>query len=179
VLASLVFLSRSGLKPTLGAMPCATIVKGGISLPGQTGTLSPLHSFQIVKVNGVSIAGHQGAGSIADLTIRTLLTLQGKFAPVKIASLMHYPGSPATQASTSHWRTIRVAFSTPASQGATASTPAAKAAKALTSSTLLLGGGLRSSQWSGLMGRIGAIPQPQITRKPSSAAIPDRESHNP
>jgi hypothetical protein len=179
VLASLVFLSRSGLKPTLGAMPCATIVKGGISLPGQTGTLSPLHSFQIVKVNGVSIAGHQGAGSIADLTIRTLLTLQGKFAPVKIASLMHYPGSPATQASTSHWRTIRVAFSAPAPQGATASTPAAKAAKALTSSTLLLGGGLRSSQWSSLMGRIGAIPQPQITRKPSSAAIPDRESHKP
>jgi hypothetical protein len=177
-LASLVFLSRSGLKPTLGAMPCATIVKGGISLPGQTGAQPPLHSFQIVKVNGVKIAGHQGAGSIADLTIRTLLTLQGRFTPVRIASLMHYPGSPATQASASHWRTIRVAFSAPVSQGA--STPAggvaAKAAKALASSTLLLGGGLRSSQWSALMGRIGAVPQPQITHKPSSAAIPDRES---
>lgn len=180
VLASLVFLSRSGLKPTLGAMPCASIVKGGISIPGQTGALPPLRSFQIVKVNGVSVAGHQGAGSIADLTIRTLLTLQGRFAPARIASLMRYPGSAATQASAADWRTIRVAFSAPAgTRGATG--VAGKRSKALASSTvasstLLLGGGLRSSQWSSLLGRIGAIPQPKITRKPSPAAIPDREA---
>lgn len=180
VLASLVFLSRSGLKTTLGALPCASIVNGGISLPGQTGVQSPLRSFQIVKVNGVKIAGHQGAGSIADLTIRTLLTLQGRFAPARITSLMHYPGTTNTRASSQQWRTIRVAFSAPAgSSGATATVPgaAAHAAKRIKSSTLLVGGGLGSSQWSSLMGRIGAIPQPRISRKPSSASIPDREAH--
>ncbi len=180
VLATLVFLSRSGLKPTLGAMPCASIVKGGISIPGQTGAQPPLRSFQIVKVNGVTVAGHQGAGSIADLTIRTLLTLQGKFAPGRIVSLMHYPGSASTRASVSDWRTIRVAFSAPAGTGG-ATGIAGKGSKAVASSTvasstLLLGGGLRSSQWSSLLGRIGAIPQPKIKRKPSSAAIPDRET---
>lgn len=180
VLATLVFLSRSGLKPTLGAMPCASIVRGGISIPGQSGVQRPLRSFQIVKVNGVSVAGHQGAGSIADLTIRTLLTLQGRFAPTRIASLMHYPGSPATQASAADWCTIRVAFPAPAGARGAAGT-AGKGSKAVASSTvassaLLLGGGLRSAQWSSLLGRIGAIPQPKITRKPSSAAIPDRET---
>lgn len=176
VLATLVFLSRSGLKPTLGAMPCATIVKGGISLPGQAGTLPDLHSFQVTKVNGVQIAGHQGPGSITDLTIRTLLTLQGKFAPSGITSLMRYPGSPATHADSSSWRTIRVAFSAPVSgRGSTtaAKGAAAKAASTLTSSALLAGGGLRSSQWSSLIGRIGAIPQPHVNRKRSSAAISD------
>jgi hypothetical protein len=180
VLASLVFLSRSGLKPTLGAMPCASIVKGGISIPGQTGAQPPLSSFQIVKVNGVKVAGHQGAGSITDLTIRTLLTLQGKVAPTRIVSLMRYSGSTATHASAASWRTIRVAFSAPAGTRG-ASGVAGKGSKAVASSTaassaLLLGGGLRASQWSSLLGRIGAIAQPKITRKPSSAAIPDRET---
>lgn len=181
VLATLVFLSRSGLKPTLGAMPCASIVKGGISLPGQSGVQPLLRSFQIVKVNGVEVEGHQGAGSITDLTIRTLLTLQGKFAPSRITSLMHYPGSQATVAKASQSRTIRIAFTPPVESAGAASTAkgaTAKAAKNVTSSTLLLGGGLRSSQWTNLMSRIGAIPQPQITRKRSSAAIPDREARH-
>jgi hypothetical protein len=179
VLASLVYLSRSGLKPTLGAMPCASVVKGGISLPGQSGVRPLLRSFQVVKVNGVDVEGHQGAGSIADLTIRTLLTLQGKFAPSRITSLMRYPGSPATVARASQSRTIRIAFTPPAGPaGATATVQgaAARIARNATTSTLLLGGGLRSSQWTNLVGRIGAIPQPRITRKRSSAAIPDRES---
>jgi hypothetical protein len=181
-LASLVFLSRSGLKPTLGAMPCASLVEGGISIPGQTGVRAPLRSFQIVRVNGVKVAGHQGAGSITDLTIRTLLTLQGRFAPSRIVSLMHYPGSTATQASASDWRTIRVAFSAPAGSrgaiGVAGKGSKAVASSTLASSTLLLGSGLRASQWSSLLGRIGTIPQPKITRKPSSAAIPDRETES-
>ena len=40
------------------------------------------------------IAGHQGPGTITDLTIRTLLTLPGEFVPHEIVSLMHYPASP-------------------------------------------------------------------------------------
>ncbi len=181
VLASLVFLSRSGLKPTLGAMPCATNVKGGISLPGVSGVQPPLRSFQIVKVNGVDIAGHQGPGSITDLTIRTLLTLQGTFAPSAIASLMHYPGSPSTIDRAQQSRTIRIAFTAPVGSPGASSTvkgAAAKVASVASSSTLLLGGGLRSTQWSNLIGRIGAIPQPHISRKPNSAAIQDHEAHN-
>lgn len=179
LLASLVFLSRSGLKPTLGAMPCATSVKGGISLPGVTGAQPPLHSFQIVKVNGVEIAGHQGPGSITDLTVRTLLTLQGTFAPAAITSLMHYPGSPSTIKRADQSRTIRIAFAARAGSPGAGNTAkgAARAARAGSSSTLLLGGGLRSTQWSNLIGRIGGIPQPRVSRKPSSAAIADRESH--
>jgi Transglycosylase SLT domain len=179
VLATLVFLSRSGLKPTLGTLPCATRVKGGISVPG-TAVRPQFDAFQIVKVNGVPIAGHEGSGSITDLTIRTLLTLQGKYTPSEIDSLMHYPGSPITIASAARWRTVRIAFpslSSPGGASAIAPGAAASAARVSSTSTLLLGGGLMSSQWNALMGRIGAIPQPQISRKPSSSSVPDRPSH--
>ncbi len=187
-LATLVFLSRSGLKPAIGPLPCARAVKGGVSVPGSP-VQPPLHTLQVVKVNGVKIAGHEGAGSITDLTIRTLLTLQGRFAPAEIESLMRYPGSPITVASGAHWRTIKIAFAARAATGGASASPggatavapgaAARAANATAAtsataaSSLLLGGGLRADQWSALMGRIGAIPQPQITRKPSSSAIAD------
>ena len=48
-------------------------------------------AVDISAINGIPIAGHQGAGSITDSTIRTLLTLRGEFVPNQIVSLMHYP----------------------------------------------------------------------------------------
>jgi len=52
------------------------------------------HSFgdavDIAKINGIPILGYQGPGSIADLTIRRLLTLQGAMKPHQIISLMTY-----------------------------------------------------------------------------------------
>ncbi|MHB1537866.1 MAG: lytic murein transglycosylase, partial [Solirubrobacteraceae bacterium] len=109
-LATLVFLSRSALKPTLAAIPCERRVKGGFSAPGSP-VRGSRQSLQLTAVNGVPIAGHQGPRSIADLTIRTLLTLNGRFAPSEIASLMRYPGAPQTIASRHRSRSILVVFS--------------------------------------------------------------------
>ncbi len=108
-LAALAFLSRSGLKPTLAGLPCLRAVRGGFSAPG-SGLMGPQRTISIVAVNGTKLAGHQGPGSIADLTERTLLTLQGADRPTQIASLMHYPGSPSTVAGSRYAQEITVSF---------------------------------------------------------------------
>ncbi|MHB1809229.1 MAG: lytic murein transglycosylase [Solirubrobacteraceae bacterium] len=188
-LATLVFLSRSALKPTLGAIPCERRVHGGFSAPGAS-VRGPIQSLAIAAVNGVPLAGHQGARSIADLTIRTLLTLQGRFAPSEIVSLMRYPGAPQTVASRRRSKSIFVVFS-----GAGALPPGASLAGgsppgASPASGSLAGGGaarghaakadssaatgaIGGSQWRALVHLIGVIPQSTVSRKRSQAAIAD------
>ena len=74
VLATLEFLAASGFKPTVTSLRC------GHSLMTASGNVSE-HStgtaVDIAAVNGVPIFGHQGSGSITDITIQRLLTLQG------------------------------------------------------------------------------------------------------
>ena len=104
-LAVLAYLSRSGLKPTVGTLRCGSYDAVGYVSAGHVGD-----AVAIVAINGVPIAGHQGAGSITDTTIRTLLTLQGEFTPARIVSLMHYPGAPSTLARADHGDYVELAF---------------------------------------------------------------------
>src|SRR5262249_35766049 len=81
VLATIEFLSTSGLDPFVSGLDCGHSVNAatGIDEQGATGT-----SVDISKVNDIPILGHQGPGSITDITIRRLLTLQGSMAPDQI-----------------------------------------------------------------------------------------------
>ena len=173
-LAVLAFLSRSGLKPTVGTLRCGTYDASGYVLPGHVGD-----AVAIVAINGVPIAGHQGAGSITDTTIRTLLTLQDKFAPARIVSLMRYPGAPATLARADHGGYVEIVFApAPAHKRAVKSAargPAARAAGAgkTTPAPATVVGELSPAQWEQLISRIGALPAPVVAVKRSSAAIPD------
>jgi hypothetical protein len=175
VLAVLAFLSRIGLKPTVSALRCGhseTTVSGFVS-EHYTGD-----AVDISAINGTPIAGHQGAGSITDLTIRALLTMQGEFVPHQIISLMQYPGEPNTLAMAEHWDHVHVGFRPVA--GAIGASPsatgkAARAAGAAKSAPApVLGANpLSTSQWSQLVTRIGALPAPKVATKPSGAAIKD------
>jgi membrane-bound lytic murein transglycosylase B len=172
-LAMLAFLSRSGLKPTVGTLRCGSYDAAGYVSPGHVGD-----AVAIVAINGVPIAGHQGAGSITDTTIRTLLTLQGNFTPARIVSLMRYPGAPSTLARADHGDYIEIAF-TPAPRALKSSTTAAVARAAGAGQTasvpVAIVGGLSVAQWEQLIGRIAALPAPTVAVKPSSAAIPDSQ----
>src|ERR1019366_3468969 len=99
VLATLEFLSVSGLKPTVSGLRC----NGGSAQSGASnvGASSGKDAVDITAVNGIPIAGHEGAGSIADITVRKLLTLQGLAKPVRIVSQMSYPGAANTFATPS------------------------------------------------------------------------------
>jgi hypothetical protein len=163
VLASLAFLSRSGLKPTLGGRRC------GRDRYRVAGRIAVGHAVAISQINGVPIAAHQGAGSTTDATMRTLLTLRGDFVPRRIVSLIHYPGATRTLARADHAAYIEIDFS-PVPKHRLAAPP-----------PLVGSGEATAAQWDRLIARVGALPAPTIPTKPSSAAIRDPmgRSRNP
>jgi hypothetical protein len=132
----------------------------------------------ISAIDGRLVAGHQGPGTITDLTIRTLLTLPAQFVPSTITSLMRYPGQSATQARSAFWNRIRLTFAAaqpPAALSASALSAAAHSASsgAAAPAPVVTTGTLSAAQWNQLMVRAGAIPAPVVAAKPSSAAIHD------
>jgi membrane-bound lytic murein transglycosylase B len=159
LLAVLEFLSVSGLKPTVSGLRCG---EKAPAVEGNAPARSNDDAVDIVAVNGIAIAGHQGSGSIADVAVRKLLTLQGAARPQRIVSLMSYPGAVEARANPSARADIRVAFS-PASGGL------AHAASAF-------GSTLTPNGWIKLIARLGEIPDPTVAGKPSAAAIPDTPS---
>ena len=80
VLATLEFLSVSGLHPTITSLKC------GHSFLAKSGNVSEHSSgnaVDIAAVNGTPIFGNQGQGTITETTIRKLLTLQGPMQPTR------------------------------------------------------------------------------------------------
>jgi soluble lytic murein transglycosylase-like protein len=173
-LALLVFLSRSGLEPTVGELRCGHTV----STPQGPRTVFPsAGTLDVAAVNGIPIAAHQGAGTITDITIRTLLTLKHRLAPKRIVSLMKYPGAPSTIAQPDHSTYIQVELPKRISKAVVSKTKtAAKAAGAGPSSTAThaVDPALNSIQWQRLMTQVGTLQAPKLPRKPSASAIRDK-----
>jgi membrane-bound lytic murein transglycosylase B len=154
VLATLEFLSASGLKPTVSSL------KGNHSLMTTSGNVSEHSSgnaVDIAKINGIPILGHQGPGSITDLTIRRLLTLQGTLKPHQIISLMSFAGADNTLALPDHADHIHVGFHPLYGTNS-------KLAKQLNSV-------LKPGQWIKLISRIGSIDNPNVLTEPSKYAL--------
>src|SRR5207248_89199 len=105
VLATLEFLADSGLNPTVSALKC------GHSYLTTSGNVSEHVSgdaVDIAAINGTSILGHQGAGSIGETAVRRLMQLQGTMAPHQIISLMDFGAN--TLALPDHYNHIHVGF---------------------------------------------------------------------
>jgi murein DD-endopeptidase MepM/ murein hydrolase activator NlpD len=154
VLATLEFLASSGLKPTVSALEC------GHSLMTASGNISEHSSgsaVDIAAINGIPILGHQGEGSITDMTIRRLLTLQGTMKPHQIISLMTFAGTDNTLSLPDHADHIHVGF------------------RPLYGSDSKLGrqlnSALKPSQWIKLIDRLGSIDNPKVLTSPSKYAI--------
>jgi len=157
VLAMLEYLSVSGLKPSVSGLTCAGRTPAALAANAPASASN--EAVDIIAVNGVPIAGHQGQGSIADTTVRKLLMLQGLSRPQRIVSLMSYPGAVGALASPSARDAIRVRFGAPNGGLARAAS--------------LNDSALSPSGWIKLIARLGEIPDPTVARGPSSAAIPD------
>ncbi len=173
VLALLAFLSRSGLAPTVSALRCG---QSQYAASGGPSAASRGDSVEITAINGISLAHHQGPGTITDLTIRALLTLPAEFVPQKIASLMRYPGQSSTVSGASYWNQIHIEFAPPAPAATLKASSAAahSAGKGATApAPVVTTSPLSSTQWSQLITRISSLQAPQIAAKPTSAAIPD------
>ena len=107
MLATLEFLAASGLKPTVTSLRCghSYLTASGNVSEHSTGT-----AVDIAAINGMPILGHQGPGSIAELTIQRLLTLQGTMKPHQIISLMTFAGTDNTFAMADHADHIHIGF---------------------------------------------------------------------
>ncbi|HUA44342.1 MAG TPA: lytic murein transglycosylase [Solirubrobacteraceae bacterium] len=154
VLAVIEFLSASGLKPTVSGLKCGSTPNGsnGIDAAGATG-----ESVDISAINGIPIEGHQGPGSVADITVRRLLTLQGAMQPSEIVSLMSYKGQSAAIDMANHANRIQVSFAT--AYGGN------KQLSAQVSSIL------QPNQWTQLINHLSQISEPIVPVAPSQYAI--------
>jgi hypothetical protein len=154
VLAAIEFLSTSGLDPSVSGLECGHSLTGssGTDAAGATGA-----SVDISKINGIPILGHQGAGSITDITIRRLLTLQGAMKPNQIISLMSYKSQTNTLALPDHSNRIQITY-----------TPIFGQNKKLAAQITSI---LKPKQWIQLINRISQIPEPTIPTTPSKYAI--------
>jgi hypothetical protein len=157
VLATIEFLSASGLDPSVSGLDCGHSLTGstGTDAAGATGA-----SVDISKINNIPILGHQGPGSITDITIRRLLTLQGAMTPDQIISTMSYSGQSNTIALPDHNNRIQVTF-----------TPQFGTNKTLSAEIKSI---LQPGQWAQLINRISQIPEPVVPIAPSKYALRTR-----
>ena len=114
-------------------------------------------AVDIAAINGVPILGHQGEGSITELTIQRLLTLQGTMKPHQIISLMTFKDADNTFAMGDHADHIHVGFRP--LYGLNSKT--ARQVDAI----------LKPHQWIKLIDRLDEIDNPTVLRHPSKYAV--------
>jgi hypothetical protein len=153
VLATLEFLASSGLKPTVTSLRCG---HGLYTSGGNVSAHSSGNAVDVAKINGIPILGNQGPGSIADIAVRRLLTLQGTMKPAQIITLMTYEGATNTLAMADHADHIHIGFRPQFDPS--------KGGK-LTESVL------KPAQWIKLIDRLGQIDNPTVKLAPSKYAI--------
>jgi murein DD-endopeptidase MepM/ murein hydrolase activator NlpD len=162
VLATLEFLASSGLKPTVTSLRCGHSV---YTASGNVSEHSTGSAVDIAAINGIVITpATQGKGSITDLTIQRLLTLQGTMKPHQIISLMSFEGTDNTFAMGDHHDHIHVGFRPEYG----ANSKAARRVAAV----------LKPDQWIKLIDRISSIDNPEVREQPSrfSVAVTKRAS---
>ncbi len=154
VLASLEFLAAGGMKPTVTSLRCG---HGTYTKSGNVSHHTSGNAVDIAKINGVPILGNQGDGSITDIAVRRLLTLQGTLKPAQIITLMKYDGTDNTLAMGDHADHIHIGFQPQFN-------PNSKAGRQMDAV-------LKPSQWIKLIDRLGEIDNPVVRLKPSKYAI--------
>jgi soluble lytic murein transglycosylase-like protein len=107
VLAALEYLRLSKFEPTVTALECG---HSFLTTSGNVSEHSSGDAVDIGAVNGTSILGHQGPGSLTDDVVRSLLQLQGLMEPHQIITLMTYPGADNTLALPDHANHVHVGF---------------------------------------------------------------------
>ena len=154
VLATIAFLAGSGLKPTVTSLQCG---HGYYTASGNVSAHSSGNAVDIAAINGIPITGHQGKGSITEMAIQRLLTLQGTMKPQQIISLMTFAGTDNTFAMGDHHDHIHVGFRPMYGTNS----QAAKEMNAV----------LKPEQWIKLIDRLGEIDNPTVRRNPSKYAL--------
>jgi hypothetical protein len=154
VLATLEFLSLSGFKPTVTALHCG---HSYYTTSGNVSEHSSGNAVDIAKINGIPILGHQGPGSITDIVVHRLVTLQGLMRPHQIISLETVAGADNTLALPDHDDHVHVGFQPLYGTDS-------KQAKQVNAT-------LKPKQWIKLVDRLNEIDEPAVKPGPSKFAL--------
>jgi murein DD-endopeptidase MepM/ murein hydrolase activator NlpD len=154
VLATLEFLAASGMRPTVTSLKCG---HGFLTASGNVSQHSSGNAVDIAKINGIPILGNQGEGSITELAVRRLLTLQGTMKPDQIITLMEFEGADNTLAMSDHADHIHIGWRP--LYGTNSKT--AKQVNAV----------LKPNQWIKLIDRLEDIDNPTVRLQPSKHAL--------
>ena len=154
VLATLELLAAAELRPTVTSLECG---HSYLTASGNVSHHSLGSAVDIAAINGIPIVGNQGPGSITEVTIQRLLTLQGAMKPDQIISLMTFAGTDNTYSMADHADHIHVGW-----RPEFGTNPAASAqVNAL----------IKPSQWVSLISRLGEIANPRVREQPSRYAV--------
>lgn len=107
VLVMLQYLAARGLRPTVTSLRCG---HGYYTKSGNVSQHSSGNAVDIAAINGTSLLGNQGPGTITERTIKELLKLGGGMRPDQIISLMTFEGAENTMALPDHAGHIHVGF---------------------------------------------------------------------
>jgi hypothetical protein len=155
VLATMLYLATSGLKPTITSLKCG---HGFYTASGNVSEHSTGTAMDIGAINGIVITpGTQGPGSITDLTIQRLLKLQGTMKPHQIISLMTFDGADNTFSMGDHDDHIHVGWRPLYGENR-------RAAKQIDAV-------LQPEQWIKLIDRLGDIDNPEVREQPSRYSV--------
>ena len=155
MLATLELLAASGLRPTVTSLRCG---HGVFTSSGNVSHHSTGSAVDIAAINGITITpATQGAGSITDLTIQRLLTLQGTMKPDQIISLMTFEDANNTFAMGDHGDHIHVGWRPLYGS----SRKASRRINAI----------LKPRQWIKLIDRLGDIDNPRVREQPSKFSV--------
>jgi hypothetical protein len=155
VLATIEYLASSGLKPTISSLRCG---HGLMTASGNVSEHSTGTAMDIAAINGIVISpATQGPGSITDLTIQRLLTLQGTMKPHQIISLMTFKDADNTLAMADHNDHIHVGWQPLYGENR-------KVARQIDAI-------LKPQQWIKLIDRLGSITNPVVREQPSKFSV--------
>ena len=164
VLATLAFLSASGLHPSVSSRTCSTSsarsTAGAATIRSASASVGD--TLDISEIDGIPVVGPAGQAPVATLALRKLAALQGVMKPLQIASSIRLVGAPHTVVLAGYAGVIRISF-------APLQSTQAHAADAASS-------GLTPAEWLQLVARLGQVPDPTVSAKPSPAAIPDHSA---
>ena len=153
ILAMLEYLAERGFRLTITSLKC------GHSTYTSSGNVSQ-HSIggavDIAAINGQSILGNQGPGTLSYALVQDVLALQGTMAPDQVISLMDFGGPSFAMAD--HDDHVHVGYAALGGPGS----PEDKQFVQI----------LKPAQWERLIGRIAEIDNPEVPTKPSKFSLP-------
>jgi murein DD-endopeptidase MepM/ murein hydrolase activator NlpD len=157
VLAVMEYLTARGYRLTITSMLCGR--ETSITTSGNVSNHSFGGALDIAQINGISVLGNQGSGSITEALVRDVLELQGTMLPDEVISLMSFGGP--SFALSDHHDHVHIGYR-----------PTSGPESSLDKQFVRL---LEPDQWERLISRIGEIDNPTVPTGPSKYSLPAKK----